>query len=139
MGGVQWGSAADEENVYVAVSDLHRVQVPNTWATDADPQRRRRDGGAATARRLSACGTRRPPPCGDRPRCSPAQPGAVTAIPGVAFAGSMDGHVRAFAPKSGKVVWDFDTVRSYDTVNGVPGQGGSLDGPGPWSPAASCS
>ena len=26
---------------------------------------------------------------------------------------------------------DFDTVREYETVNGVPARGGSLDGPGP--------
>jgi polyvinyl alcohol dehydrogenase (cytochrome) len=31
----------------------------------------------------------------------------------------------------GKVVWDFDTVRTFDTVNGVAARGGSLDGPGP--------
>jgi len=28
-------------------------------------------------------------------------------------------------------VWDVDTIRTYETVNGVPGRGGSLDGPGP--------
>ena len=28
-------------------------------------------------------------------------------------------------------MWDVDTVRTYETVNGVPGRGGSLDGPGP--------
>jgi polyvinyl alcohol dehydrogenase (cytochrome) len=55
----------------------------------------------------------------------------VSAIPGVAFAGSLDGHIRGYDTATGRVVWDFDTVRSYDTVNGVPGRGGSLDGPGP--------
>ena len=29
------------------------------------------------------------------------------------------------------MILDFDTVGSYETVNGVPGKGGSLDGPGP--------
>jgi polyvinyl alcohol dehydrogenase (cytochrome) len=28
-------------------------------------------------------------------------------------------------------VWDFDTVRPFETVNHVAGRGGSLDGPGP--------
>jgi polyvinyl alcohol dehydrogenase (cytochrome) len=28
-------------------------------------------------------------------------------------------------------VWDFDTKKPYQTVNGVPGNGGSIDGPGP--------
>ena len=35
------------------------------------------------------------------------------------------------AAKDGKILWDFDTVKDYDTVNKVPGKGGSLDGPGP--------
>jgi len=130
MGGVQWGSAADADNIYVALSDLHRLQVPNTWATDADPA----VGGGMFALRLRD-GERvwhtPPVPCGTRPRCSPAQPGAVSAMPGVAFAGSMDGHLRAYATDTGRVIWDFDTVRTYTTVNGVPGQGGALDGPGP--------
>jgi len=47
------------------------------------------------------------------------------------FSGSMDGHVRAYSTADGSVLWDFDTVRSFDTVNGVPGRGGSLDGAGP--------
>src|SRR5439155_23242816 len=31
-GGVQWGSAADQSNVYVALSDLARIVVPNSQA-----------------------------------------------------------------------------------------------------------
>ena len=42
-GGVQWGSAADQSNVYVALSDIGRIPVPNSQATDAGPQSRRRD------------------------------------------------------------------------------------------------
>jgi polyvinyl alcohol dehydrogenase (cytochrome) len=72
-----------------------------------------------------------PGACGDRLRCSPAQSGAVSAIPGVAFSGSVDGHLRGYDTGSGKVVWDFDTVRDYESVNGVEAWGGSLDGAGP--------
>ena len=43
----------------------------------------------------------------------------------------MDGHLRAFASEDGKLLWDFDTVREYDTVDGVKANGGSLDGAGP--------
>jgi len=130
MGGVQWGSAADGTNVYVAVSDVHRIPVPNAWATDADPKQ----GGGMFALRLRD-GVRAwhtpPAECGERPRCSPAQPGAVSGIPGAVLSGSMDGHVRAYSTTDGSVLWDFDTVRSYETANGVPGRGGSLDGAGP--------
>ena len=34
------------------------------------------------------------------------------------------------AHEEGKIVWDFDTVRDYQTVNGVKATGGSLNGPG---------
>jgi polyvinyl alcohol dehydrogenase (cytochrome) len=52
-------------------------------------------------------------------------------IPGVVFSGSSDGHLRAYATATGKIVWDYDAVREYQTVNGVPARGGSIDGPGP--------
>ena len=55
----------------------------------------------------------------------------MAAIPGVVFSGSDDGHLRAFAAEDGRVLWDFDTARDYQTANGVRGKGGSLDGAGP--------
>lgn len=130
MGGVQWGSAADGAQVYVALSDIGRVMLTYSTSTDADPKQ----GGGMFALRLED-GQRvwhtPPAACGTRPRCSPAQSAAVSALPGVAFSGSVDGHIRAYSASTGAVVWEFDTIRAYDTVNGVPGRGGSLDGPGP--------
>jgi polyvinyl alcohol dehydrogenase (cytochrome) len=49
----------------------------------------------------------------------------------VVFSGSLDGHLRAFSPEDGQILWDVDTVKSYVTINGVPARGGSLDGAGP--------
>ena len=63
--------------------------------------------------------------------CSPAQPGASAVIPGVVFSGSVDGHMRAYSTADGKVLWDVDTQKTYKTVDGVEGHGGSIDGPGP--------
>jgi polyvinyl alcohol dehydrogenase (cytochrome) len=140
FGGVQWGSATDESNVYVAISDLGRVRLPFdqstlaasglTSATDADPS----VGGGIVALRLDngeRVWYRAPPGCGARRPCSPAQSAAVTTIPGAAFSGSVDGHMRAYATKDGAIIWDFDTMRTYDTVDGVEARGGSLNGPGP--------
>ncbi len=130
MGGVQWGSAADQNNVYVALSDIGRITLPYASSTDADPKR----GGGMFALKLATgekVWTAAPPVCGNRTRCSPAQSAAVTAIPGLAFSGSVDGHLRAYSTADGKIVWDFDTIRPYETVNGVAARGGSLDGPGP--------
>ena len=54
----------------------------------------------------------------------------TTAIPGVVFSGAMDGHLRAYSTEEGKLLWDFDTIRNYETVNGVHASGGALNGPG---------
>ena len=129
-GGVQWGSAVDRDNIYVALSDVKRVALTYSNMTDADPK----EGGGMFALRLkdgSKTWSTPPAPCGSRPRCSPAQSAAVSAVPGLAFSGSVDGHMRAYSTRDGKVLWDFDSIREYPTVNGVPGRGGSIDGPGP--------
>jgi polyvinyl alcohol dehydrogenase (cytochrome) len=130
MGGVQWGQATDGRAIYVANSDIGRIMLTYSNFTDADSKR---GGGMfaidlATGKQLwqAAPGT-----CGDRQRCSPAQSGAVSAIPGVAFSGSVDGHLRGYATADGKVIWDADTAREYESVNGVETWGGSLVGAGP--------
>jgi polyvinyl alcohol dehydrogenase (cytochrome) len=130
MGGVQWGSATDGDKVYVAISDVRRIPVQHSWATEADPE----IGGGVIALDLADGSVEwytQPKLCGDRPRCSPAQPGAVTVIDGVAFAGSMTGHLRAYSTETGEVLWEFDSVQSFETVNGVAAAGGALDGAGP--------
>ncbi len=122
LGGVQFGPAADEEKVYVAVSDVLGTkpeEAGGLWALRlADGQK----VWHTPAPKLN---------CTSGRGCTGAQPAAVTAIPGVVFSGSIDGHIRAYAAADGKIIWDFDTKESFATVNGIQGQGGSLDGPGP--------
>jgi len=128
-GGVQWGSAADPTNVYVALSDIGRIPVPNSQATLPGPEA----GGGLFALRLEngqEVWHARPTPC-RRPRCSPAQSAPVSAMPGVVFSGSVDGHLRAYSTTNGAILWDVDTVGPHTTVNGVPAQGGSLNVAGP--------
>jgi polyvinyl alcohol dehydrogenase (cytochrome) len=126
-GGVQWGMASDGEYVYAAASDA--VATRTATARILDPKA----GGGLTALRIADGSTvwrATPPACTGRPNCSPAQSAALTAIPGVVFSGSLDGHLRAYSTRDGSVIWDVDTIRSYDTVNGVKGSGGAIDGPG---------
>jgi polyvinyl alcohol dehydrogenase (cytochrome) len=128
IGGVQWGMASDGQNVYAAASDAYFVTKDQTRVLSSD------QGGGLTALRVAE-GTKAwyvaPQPCESRPGCSPAQSAALTAIPGLVFSGSMDGHMRAFASEDGQLVWDFDTRRDFSTVNGVAASGGTIDGPGP--------
>jgi polyvinyl alcohol dehydrogenase (cytochrome) len=124
LGGVQWGPATDGKVFYVAVSDLAFE------GREPDP----RKGGGISAYRVSdgkLLWHTPPPGCGDRRPCSPAQSQAITAIAGALFSGSIDGHLRAYTAADGKIVWDFDTAQSFDSVNGVPAKGGSLDVGGP--------
>src|SRR5262249_2603023 len=72
-----------------------------------------------------------PPGCGERRPCSPAQSAAVSGIPGAVFSGAMDGHLRAYSTEDGKVLWDYDSVRDFETVNAVKARGGAFDGGGP--------
>jgi polyvinyl alcohol dehydrogenase (cytochrome) len=133
-GGVQWGMASDGQKVYAATGDS--VKAGGAGASllgnaNYDPAA----GGGLTALRLSD-GSKawfaEPKPCAPAtPGCSPAQEAAVTSIPGVVFSGSLDGHMRAFNAEDGKVLWEFNTVRDFPTVNGVTAKGGSIDGPGP--------
>jgi polyvinyl alcohol dehydrogenase (cytochrome) len=134
VGGIEWGSATDGRNVYVALSDVtfevDRKPGSNDRAYNLDPNK----GGGLFAFRVDN-GERMwqtpPPGCGDRRPCSPAQSGAVTAIPGVVWSGAADGHLRGYSSSNGKIVWDYDTAHEYPTVNGVSGRGGAMDVAGP--------
>ncbi|HWF08784.1 MAG TPA: PQQ-binding-like beta-propeller repeat protein [Bryobacteraceae bacterium] len=135
LGGSQWGSAADSQHVYVAISDA----VPHSVADATAPEGHRialdpKIGGGLHAIDLKS-GTivwsARPPACrATQSLCSPAQSAAVTAIPGAVFSGSLDGHLRAYSSTDGQVIWDFDTARQFPTVNGKPARGGSIDATG---------
>ena len=56
---------------------------------------------------------------------------ALAVIPGVVFSGGWDGFLRAFAAGDGRIIWEFDTIRDFMTVNGVAAKGGSMGAPGP--------
>jgi polyvinyl alcohol dehydrogenase (cytochrome) len=135
LGGIQWGSAADSDLMYAALSDVVFRVVANRNAPDEvtmelDPAK----GGGLFALRLQTgeqVWHAAPPGCGTRTKCSPAQSAAVTAIPGVVFSGSVDGHLRAYRSDTGEIIWDVDTAREYDAVNGGKARGGSLDAGGP--------
>ena len=117
-GPVQWGHASDGQLGYFAAPDARFLA----------------DLGGLFALRL-ATGERvwrAAPACeAGSQDCSRAHIAAVTAIPGAVFSGTADGVLRAYAASDGRVLWQFDTARPFDTVNGVVARGGSLAGLGP--------
>ena len=135
LGGSQWGSAADNQRVYVAISDL----VFHSVADAASPGGRRivldpKLGGGLHALDLKSgtiAWSAKPAKCpATQPICSPAQSAAVTAIEGAVFSGSLDGHLRAYSTTDGSVIWGFNTARTFPTVNGKAARGGSIDATG---------
>jgi polyvinyl alcohol dehydrogenase (cytochrome) len=125
LGGLEWGSAADDRVGYFPVADAQF--------------------GADVAGGLHALGlgsgetlwsTRPPPPagvdCAANPRaCVQAQSAAITVIPGVVFSGATNGIMRAYSTVDGSVIWEYNAARDYTTTNGVAARGGSFNGPGP--------
>ena len=127
LGGIEWGSAADQDRIYVANSDV-RFLRDGTLRLDPNA-----GGGLFGLNLADGKVTMQVAPvsCGDRERCSPALSAAVSAVPGVVFSGGVSGYLRAYATDDARLLWQFDTARDYETVNGVPAHGGAIDGPGP--------
>jgi polyvinyl alcohol dehydrogenase (cytochrome) len=121
FGGVEWGMAADNRALYVAISD------------GAAPRDKARAGlyalDPATGKLIWESLAPRVP-CGwGTALCKNAQSAPATAIPGVVFSGGQDGWLRAYASESGRTLWSFDSAgRAYATLNGVAEQkGGAFD------------
>jgi polyvinyl alcohol dehydrogenase (cytochrome) len=119
IGGV-WGAAVDQQQAYFAAADYMTPAPGGLHAVRLD-----------TGERVWYT----PPPaqslCAGASICSTAQSAALTVIPGIVFSGSADGGIRAYSTKDGSVLWEFNTNRAFDTVNGIKANGGSIDGPGP--------
>lgn len=109
-GKIIWGGAADDQNAYfgLGTGGVAAVQLRDgerQWFTAMPP-------APAVASHTG-------------------QDGPLTAIPGVVFSGGWDGVLRALSSSTGQVIWEYNTVKDYQTVNGVAGKGGSMGAPGP--------
>jgi polyvinyl alcohol dehydrogenase (cytochrome) len=118
VGGV-WGATTDGDVAYFAVADQFTDEPGGVHAVDLETGARRWFTGP------------QPPLCDSGQGCSSAQSAALTSVPGAVISGGADGGVRAYSKRNGRIIWSYDTNREFDTVNGVPGRGGAIDGPGP--------
>jgi polyvinyl alcohol dehydrogenase (cytochrome) len=109
-GKIVWGGAADDQNAYFGLGPggIGSVQLRDgerKWFTPLQPAP------------LVAT--------------HPGQDGALAAIPGVVFSGGFDGVLRALASDTGRVIWEYNTVQEYQTVNAIAAKGGSISVSGP--------
>jgi len=114
LGGIGWGTAFDGIHAYAAVADYNKPDgTPGLYAVRVDTGEK-------------VWGTPAPQGAGNR-----AQAAAVSAIPGAVFSSSFGGHLRAYSAQTGEILWDYDAVHEFQTVNQVAAKGGSFDGGGP--------
>jgi len=107
LGGIVWGGAADDRNVYYGLnsggmSALKLTTGEKVWYTPLAKEGTRVNNAAA-----------------------------VSAIPGVAFVAGSDGVLHALSTADGKIIWEYNTARDFDTVNKVPAKGGAINSIGP--------
>jgi polyvinyl alcohol dehydrogenase (cytochrome) len=127
LGGVHWALASDGRRVYVPLNDPvfptppgAPAPAPGMYALDLAT------GALVWSWRVE-------PACGERQARAPAcsrlfgLSAAPLLIDGALIAATIDGRVYAFDAETGEVIFETDTLRDYDTVNGVAARGGAID------------
>lgn len=125
-GGIHWGTATDGTRVFVPMNDratapewplggpgLHALDLETgtvLWSRKAQG-----DCSGERKQRFATCETR----LGYSP--------APLVIDGAVVQGSVDGILRVFDAASGATLWSYDTLRTFETINGVAANGGSID------------
>ena len=122
LGGVHWGMAADNENVYAANAD-------NSLALNMDDSTIKASPGIYALDIITGTVTWSPqtPQVQEVKKYLIINSAAPVMTQGIVFAGSNDAYLRAYDTKDGKVIWSYNTVQSFQTVNSVEGNGGSID------------
>jgi polyvinyl alcohol dehydrogenase (cytochrome) len=131
LGGVHWGIATDGTRVFAPIADpgvpepanaagLYAIDIATgkvawQWKASADCS-----GGRKA--RVASCDA----------RFGISAPPLV--VDGVVIAGGLDGRLYVFEAASGKLMATHDTALAYpQTVNKLPGTGGSIDAAGPFA------
>jgi len=126
LGGVHWGMAGYGDTLYAPIADKPMgkhsggERNPGLFSLDANT-------GEINwySRTHNRCGP------DAHPACDPSLSAAITAIPGVVFAGGLDGYLRAFDSRDGSILWEYATDREFETGYGARGYGGSIESDGP--------
>lgn len=129
-GGIHWGIAVDDTHVYAPISYIGRSIPGQDVAADMRPGLyavNLKDGAIDWKFEVK-------PDCTDErkkfvPRCGSlfGLSGAPTVIGDHIITGGLDGRIYIVERKTGKLVSQLETARDFDTVNGVKGNGASVD------------
>jgi|TARA_B110000438_G_scaffold9080_1_gene9101 polyvinyl alcohol dehydrogenase (cytochrome) len=124
LGGNHWGIATDSERAFMTINDPGGM-----------------NGNSRPGLYSYFVGTGEPswfyeaqPECNDQRserlrRCESLYGFSATplSVDGAVITGGLDGRLFVFNSGSGELIFQFDTVKDYETVNGVEGYGGSID------------
>ncbi len=124
-GGIHWGMAYNGSHVFAAISDPGRPRPgfeprPGLYALNVD------NGELAWEHRVVA-------DCDGRETMAPycrflhGFSSATLAIGDTVVQGSLDGRLHIFDAANGDELFSYDTLRSFEGLNGVAGQGGAID------------
>jgi polyvinyl alcohol dehydrogenase (cytochrome) len=128
QGGVHFGMARQGATIYVPIVDMADTYDGRTYD--------KAQNGAGIHAIDAATGKilwRRKADnvCKGQPYCDPGISAAATAIPGAVLAGHLDGRLRGYDRRTGRVLWSHDTRAEVTTITGKKARGGAMSGPGP--------
>ena len=130
LGGVHFGMTTDNNNLYVPISDREtnrdydKEARPGLYAVNFE------NGEILWEYPLDSVCESRKALYGEG-KCTTGFSAAISMTNDVIFAGALDGRFSAHSSEDGSKIWEFDTLRNFKTVNGVPAVGGSIDSAGP--------
>jgi len=130
QGGIHFGMASEGERLYVPINDMIYPEDVTRYKFETAPRPGIFAIDPATGKEIWAQPADDVCPSANS-FCDPGISAAVTAVPGAVIAGHMDGRLRIYAANNGSVLWEFDTLRQFQTVSGETAQGGSMSGGGP--------
>ena len=126
LGGNHWGIAVDQERAFLPINDPHLpgladyTPVPGMYAYNL------KNGEPLWSHQVTAdCEGREDmmPVCAEKYGLS----ATPLVVDGGVISAALDGRVYVFDATDGRVVFEYDTAREFDTLNGVDARGGSID------------
>ena len=124
-GGVHWGMTADSDNLYVPVADIPEDLDTSNEAMPGLHALALSDGQYKWYKSSK-------PVCEEKEfKCYSSYSAAVSSTIDMVIAGSMNGNIEIFSSNDGSEIWSYETAKTFETINNVSANGGSIDSDGP--------